>query len=260
MCTVTVYQDEATLLVTMNRDEARSRGPEIPPRMHREACSTTWVAPHDSDRGGSWFAVNNRGVIACLLNRYQGDNTPTPPSETFESRGAIIPALMTGAGPAEGLAGINRSLSAYPPFTLVVASPGICFRADWNGAGALEQRPFGGPWDLVSSSFFEPDSVLPWRQEAFEAWVGEGAPFERDIPAIHLYRPPGRGDMAPLMTRDVSSTRSITQARVDRVHGRCTLRYAPVDDGTLDWKQWAVIHNLPRAPFGGVPAPPPDSG
>lgn len=73
MCTVTVHRSANRLLVTMNRDEARDRAPEVPPAIHHN--DVNWLAPSDSARGGTWIGVNDRGVVACLLNGYvEGDS------------------------------------------------------------------------------------------------------------------------------------------------------------------------------------------
>ena len=86
--------------------------------------------------------------------------------------------------------------------------------------------------------------MLPWRQEAFEAWLSEGAPFERGIPGYHLFQPPGKETIAPLMARDVSSTRSITQASVDWTSETSSLRHAPVDGTGPDWERFAHAYTL----------------
>lgn len=247
MCTVTLHRSDATLLVTMNRDEARSRGHEVPPQHHRNANGTPWLAPHDSDKGGTWFAANGHGLVAAILNRYQDDGAyPQPPNP--ESRGGIIPALMNATSAREALATLtapSRDLAVYPPFTLLLASPADAIRLDWRGTGSLDESAIGETWRLVTSSFFAPAEVLPWRQQAFDAWVADGAAFEQGIPAFHLYRPPGKESMAPLMSRDISATRSIVQAAVDRSSAAVTLRYGSVRDGNVDWAEFARSHVLP---------------
>ncbi len=66
MCTVTVNQDDAGFLVTMNRDEARSRGSEVSPKHHQPANTPDWLAPLDSDTGGTWMGVNEFGTVDFL--------------------------------------------------------------------------------------------------------------------------------------------------------------------------------------------------
>lgn len=250
MCTVTLHRTDASLRVTMNRDEARSRGPEIPPRFHEEASGTVWIAPRDSDHGGTWFAVNNYGLVAALLNRYQDDD-PATRSEEPLSRGDIIPMLMTATSARTAQAMLESgepSLAKYPPFTLVIAAPDASVRVDWRGLPPPVTAPIGHPWHLVTSSFFEPESVLPWRQETFDAWIQSGAGTTRGLPTFHLHQPPGEETRAPMMSRDISCTRSIVQASVDLRSGQGTLRYTPVDDATPDWKQFNVAHVLRRRP------------
>lgn len=236
MCTATLHWTPGKFLLTMNRDEARTRGAELPPMEHRTPEGTAWLAPADSDQGGTWMAINAHGLAACLLNRYQDRLTHAP--DHAESRGRIIPRLMetssVDAARQRLLSGAIE-LVRYPPFSVVLAGPEGALRLDWRGSGPLAQTAFSDGWSLFSSSFFDPEIVLPWRQRAFEAWLGEGAPVERGIPAIHLHCPPGMESVAPMMSRDISCTRSITQASFGVGQGRARLRYTPIIAGAPDW-------------------------
>jgi hypothetical protein len=254
MCTVTVHCSPEALLVTMNRDEARTRGPELPPAIETAPGDTPWASPRDSEHGGTWFSVNTAGIVACLLNRYQ-DALALPPTAP-RSRGKIIPALMASRSLEEIRDRLDpgvMDLPAYPAFTLLLATMERVERWDWRGAGELESQILDGPWTLVSSSLFEPETVLPWRERAFRAWLEDGASMTNGIPAYHLYQPPGMAACAPLMSREISCTRSITQAQVDRATGHCRLRYTPMVDGMPDWAQFARFLELP-ALDRGIPA------
>jgi uncharacterized protein with NRDE domain len=52
----------------MNRDDLADR-PEAAPAEWPSA-KPAFVAPKDLQAGGTWIGVNDHGVIACLLNRY----------------------------------------------------------------------------------------------------------------------------------------------------------------------------------------------
>lgn len=236
MCTVTIHRWEGNLLVTMNRDEARSRGPEIPPEAHQLPNGVAWAAPKDSDRGGTWIAMNQHGLAACILNRYQDAEVYYP--ENAISRGTVIPTLMESPSAADAWSRLADSsalaLDRLPAFTLLLADPETALRMDWRGDAAAETCPLDTPWAMVTSSSLDPQAVFAWREAAFQVWLDEGAPFNRGIPSYHLLQPAGMETTAPLMSRDISSTRSISQAHVEP-HGRCTLRYAPVHGGAPDW-------------------------
>ena len=75
MCTATWMATEGRFRLYFNRDELRSRGPARPPeRLEREG--TAILAPIDGDRGGSWIAANEHGLVACLLNGYVEESDP----------------------------------------------------------------------------------------------------------------------------------------------------------------------------------------
>jgi hypothetical protein len=216
MCTVTLRCGGGSLLLTMNRDERHERAPEQPPRaIHGESGRPGWAAPFDGASGGTWIGVNERGVAACLLNGYSPAEADLAGRRDVPSRGSIIPRILEDrheGGPAR--LGHVLDFSAYPSFTLLVASEHGGEILKWRHGGTIEREPVGTGWTfLTSSSWNEPD-VAAWRRRAFEAWLAAGAATEHGVPAIHVFAPKGEERRAPLMTRERSATRSIAQVRV----------------------------------------------
>jgi len=247
MCTVTVRQTPGSLLVTMNRDEARTRAPEHPPAVGFSETGLPWIAPRDGELGGTWMGVNAHGVVACLMNRYQ-DQKVAPSGANPPTRGLIVPAVLS-AGDAEAALTFIES-SFYPddfmPFTLLLIAHETAHEFAWHGAGRLEPTAHAGEWTMLSSSFFDTSRVLQWRAELFQEWLHDGAPFEGDLPAFHVLQPVDRAYDAPLMDRDVSCTRSITQAVLEA--GRpIRMRYGPVVDGRVE------LETYPLDPLQGTP-------
>lgn len=230
MCTVTSHLDGRRLVVTMNRDERRERGPEQPPVVHPAAAGApAWVAPADSESGGTWMGANACGVVACLLNRYlPADSRPTPDDRRL-SRGAIIPALLAQGGHGAARAWLETEFDPkpYPSFTLLVGSPDGRDLYLWPTEGGLARVACGPGWRLVSSSSWNTDAVLAWRRERFADWVAAGADHAGDLPTYNLLCPDGLAEWAPLMSRTYAATRGITQAVVDSASGTVTLRYWP---------------------------------
>lgn len=232
MCTVTLHTDDAGLLVTMNRDEARGRAPELPPRLGRTPSGTAWLGPRDGARGGTWIGVNGDGLVACLLNRYAAGEVPDPDAP---SRGELVPEAMAHPTLAEARDWAMTVLdpAPYPPFTLLLAGQSEGCAIAWDGhARSLEALPT--PWAMVTSSWFDPDAVAAWRARAFDVWREAGCPLAGALPAFHVLQPPGEAFFAPLMDRGVSCTRSITQVEV-RAPGRpATMRYAAAEGRAPD--------------------------
>jgi len=240
MCTLTVFRDHQQVLVTMNRDEARFRGAEEPPRLHSPAApgAPNWMGPIDSDSGGTWIGVNDRGCVACLLNRYAPEDTdPARLLPGRRSRGDIIPAVLAQPDAAGSLRTIREQLEPgeYGSFTLVFAAPEGGHAFEWAHQGRLAESVCTKPWDMLTSSALDTAEVLAWRRERFEAWLEQGAPFDGAIPAIHLDRPEGSEEWATLMDRPISATRSITQIRVGLEDNRVTMRYWPREKGEVSF-------------------------
>jgi len=238
MCTLTVFRDQGRLLVTMNRDEARFRGPEEPPRLHdaAEAHGPAWLGPIDSDSGGTWMGVNDRGCVACLLNRYAPEDASLArllPGR--RSRGDIIPAVLGRQDEAAALSYIRDNLEPadFGSFTLVLITPTSTQAFEWAHGGGLAEYALASPWDMVTSSALDTAEVLTWRRERFDEWLGNGAPFKSLMPSIHLDRPAGKEGWAALMDRPISATRSITQVQLCLDEGRATMRYWPREDGQV---------------------------
>lgn len=229
MCTVTLHRAPNTLLVTMNRDEALVRGPETPPQ-HHSGGGASWIAPHDSDRGGTWMGVNQFGVVACLLNAYRPDEDLRPhPERPYPSRGAIIPSIL----PLGPFPEVERHLretfdpSLYPSFTLYAAGLDHANSYEWYRDGGWNIQPVSNPWHMRTSSGWDTADVTAWRTNRFDAWLQSGSPMIYHAPTFHFLLEAGAEERSPLMRRAWSATRSVTQAEIDSTARKVTLRYWP---------------------------------
>ena len=251
MCTVTLRCGAGSLLLTMNRDERLDRAPEEPPRLiSGDASRPSWLAPFDSASGGTWIGVNQRGVASCVLNGYEPADEGLRTDPSVPSRGSIIPRILEeqdGVGPA--LLPGALDFSAYPSFTLIVASPDGGEIVRWRrGAGLTREVVPQGLTFLTSSSWNEPDVAL-WRKRAFDAWRAGGEPDADGVPALHLVVPAGDEATAPFMTREKSATRSVTQVRVDPSRQVVSLVWWPRDGvAPLDLKRPGASLELELAP------------
>ena len=90
MCLLAVFfrvVEDAPLIVGANREEFYARGGE-PPRLLDGPVRV--VAGVDPTAGGTWFGVNERGVVVALTNRIKSQ----PPSQP-RSRGLLVRDLLT---------------------------------------------------------------------------------------------------------------------------------------------------------------------
>ena len=248
MCTVTIHRTAETLLVTMNRDEVRFRAPEKPPQIMLDAPvehlelrvasgalrpkphALRWMAPLDGQAGGTWFGANEHALQACLLNRYlPGDDQKWGGAGERPSRGRIIIDLLARGAESDALVWLNEQFdpNPYPSFWLLVAGPTNTHSFAWNGHDTIERATFAEPWCSFSSSSLRTDEVLAYRKNEFDAWLTRCAPFTGLIPSFHLLQPQDRAEWAPLMDREYSATRSITQTFTDFSAHSTEMRYWP---------------------------------
>ncbi len=196
----------------MNRDELRTRGPELPPA-HRTSNGVTWIGPIDSDAGGTWIGTNEFGVTACLLNAYFPIGAaPEAIQSGAKSRGIIIPELLAHQSYGDCASWLCESLdpTQFAGFMLLLVAADSCAHFLWPGHGTLQHVPHDDEWTCLTSSFIDATDAEKWRYSAFRLWVAEGAHCSHGLPLFHLQRDPGKESLSPLMDRDYSVTRSIT--------------------------------------------------
>lgn len=252
MCTVTVHRSSDRLLVTMNRDEARDRAPELPPAIHHNEVD--WLAPSDSARGGTWIGVNDRGVVACLLNGYvEGDSFLREKNTENRSRGAIIPWLMAlgGAHDIRDAAMTNFDAHRFMSFSLIVTDSQSLDAYHWKGGGELLSSSQQDHWSFFSSSSWKTEEVIAWRRRAFDDWRANGCVTVGALPSVHVLHPDGKREWSPLMDRERTCTRSITQIEVTPSHGEAVMRYWRRD--ALDAGAPPLITTLPLRDKDRVP-------
>jgi hypothetical protein len=229
MCTVTLRCGGGSLLLTMNRDERYDRAPEQAPRRIPGAPGrSAWLAPFDSASGGTWIGVNERGVASCVLNGYEPGDEALRGAAMVPSRGSIIPRILEeqdGRGPAQLPGALD--FSAYPSFILLVASVAGGEIVRWRRGEGLSRESVPAGWTFLTSSSWNEPEVAVWRRKAFDDWRAAGEPDDHGIPTLHVAAHAGDEAKAPFMTRAASATRSITQVRVDTLHGRASLAWWP---------------------------------
>jgi uncharacterized protein with NRDE domain len=137
MCTLAAYvrvTAEVPLLVAANRDEFLDRPSAAPALIAHDP----WVfAGQDLSAGGTWFGVNEHGMVVGLLNRRQ----PEGPDPARRSRGLLCLETLQTRSPAEAaqrLRGVDAA--AYNSFNLLVADAREAFVATAPFPAALPRR------------------------------------------------------------------------------------------------------------------------
>jgi uncharacterized protein with NRDE domain len=118
MCLLAVFfraVPDAPLVVGANREEFYARGGE-PPRILDGPCRA--VAGVDPAAGGTWFGVNERGVVVAVTNRHRSEVPARP-----RSRGLLARDLLgcASARAAEQLAAAELDSGRYAGCNVVCA-------------------------------------------------------------------------------------------------------------------------------------------
>jgi hypothetical protein len=182
MCTLTFIPGlpGGGYLLATNRDESPTRGPAWAP-MAQQLGTRQLIAPRDSDKGGTWVGVDDRGMLLAVLN---GDR-PDPEDAPLDpiSRGLLVNDLLADPRFSRVREELERRrLSAgmnYRPFKLVGVSPGPrsggrpahILRAEWTGT-VLAFEELSGPRCAVSSTY-ENEGVTNVRRGSFERFLME---------------------------------------------------------------------------------------
>lgn len=207
MCTVTFNQQGNSWLVTMNRDERRTRHAGEPPSLwHEEQI----LAPRDPEAGGTWIGVRRDGTWACLLNGYEDHPRAWTPGQQAQTRGRLIPNLLRTADPTNALS--PEDLADTLGFQLWLGFAGRLYTFFWNGESLKKDVLSAKDWHFTTSSSVHQADVTAKRKKAFQRWLHDGARFlPNGLPSFHV-EPLGLApDSAVLMTREHSHTKSCTQ-------------------------------------------------
>jgi uncharacterized protein with NRDE domain len=132
MCTLAVYigcAPSIPLLVAANRDEFLDRPTADP----RQLSADPWVVGgQDLSAGGTWFGVNDAGLVVGLLNRRRAGG----PDVNLRSRGLLTLSILQQRGltEARGLLAAEDG-AAYNAFNLLVADHTAAHVATNHGGG-----------------------------------------------------------------------------------------------------------------------------
>jgi hypothetical protein len=151
LCTLVVLRrpgHDWPLLLAANRDELESRAWQAPGRHWPDRPEV--IGGRDALSGGSWMALNDHGVVACVLNR-RGTLGPAPGKR---SRGELVLEALDHADASEAaLALADLDPRAYRAFNLVIADNHTAFwlRLSHEGAEAVEVTPLPQGLSMITA-------------------------------------------------------------------------------------------------------------
>jgi hypothetical protein len=174
MCTVSwVHQPDGYHLLC-NRDEKLTRGVAFAPRLV-ERGGVRYIAPIDSDGGGTWLSANEFGISVCLL--YGGGGFEA--SRIRRSRGLLLRELAWSPSAEECAFWLRHlDLSPFAPFSIVILEPGrSAILAEWNGFELIVD-PAGDRHMPLTSSSYDAAGVRRARLNEFARLIGATRPID----------------------------------------------------------------------------------
>ncbi len=149
MCTLVILRRSNhawPVIVAANRDENLNRKFEPPDRHWKDFPDVTggW----DSARGGTWFAVNDSGVMAAILNRPDS----TGPHNDKRTRGELVLEALTqsdASAAAESIAYIRPD--SYAPFNMVIMDNTFACWLKHDGSGKINVSEIPEGYSMITA-------------------------------------------------------------------------------------------------------------
>lgn len=214
MCTLTYLLNDNGYELFFNRDEQRSRVLATPPQYDeiKEA-----LYPIDPQGGGTWIAVNKRGLSLALLNNYQAAESLTSTNYNSISRGQLILSLIAGEGSVtKQLKWMD--LSVYQPFQLCIFSEDLSIHnqeiscVKWDGIQLID---VSSDVDLpITSSSVDFIEVSQKRKDRFERLVDGDEPLSTQLKDFH-FSTEANGKHSVNMQREDAKTVSISHISIN---------------------------------------------
>lgn len=165
MCTVSFVPSGKRYIITSNRDEHISRPSAYAPR-EETIGSVKVLFPKDPRAGGTWFALNENGAVAVLLN---GAFVKHRPNGTYtKSRGLVLLDIIGAKNPHSVL--WKMDLCHIEPFTVVFFHSDLLeFR--WDGSQKYFRPLDKSKMHIWSSTTLYDDAAIANRTSLFHQFV-----------------------------------------------------------------------------------------
>jgi hypothetical protein len=211
MCTLTIVPlPNGNIRVAHNRDESRNRPQGLLPEIV-ETNSYRAIYPIDPTSGGTWIAVNERGLVLAILN---GNPFPKMKYQPRQSRGKLIPTLLGCDSPSQALQLFEYSftLTDFAPFRLVVIHQQILVDIVWDGKQSTMMNRLLGSMPLMFTSSGLGDHLVDSpRRELFESMFATSQDkWSQTQDEYHRHFWPDREELSVCMTRKEARTVSLT--------------------------------------------------
>jgi len=207
LCTVTFVRSADKTIITSNRDEQVLRQAIAPETYDVNGKSV--VFPKDPQAGGTWYAVDQFGAVAVLLNGAAEKHAWNPPYR--RSRGLVVLDII-GSGSPVG-AWHAYDFTDIEPFTLVLFQDGHLWQLRWNGGEKETIEMDAHQNHIWSSSMLYPKDIREKREKWFAQYMKFNSQASgKDMMHFHHYTESGDAENGLVINRNnFLKTLSITQ-------------------------------------------------
>ena len=115
------------------------------------------------------------------------------------------------------------NLTEYAPFHLIELHNKQLISHKWNGAKLIISSKLVKDNYITSSSSWNEDEVLHYRENKFQDWQKNGAKYLKGYPTLNLQQDPQRKEYSILVDREHTYTKSITQIIIE--NGKASVNY-----------------------------------
>ena len=224
MCTVSFVATNSGFVITSNRDETVLRSADIP----REYIVNNHKIfyPKDPLAGGTWYAVNQNGTVAVLLNGAADKHERCPPYN--RSRGLVVLEILAAAN--SFLQWQSIDLNNVEPFTIVLFQHKKLYQLRWNGIDKSTENLAIDKNHIWSSSTLYNSEIRRKRASWFFDFVaGKNKISSEDLLNFHENTHSENSENGLVINRNnVLQTLSITQSIVSE--NQITLRHKDLLD------------------------------
>jgi hypothetical protein len=222
MCTASWwFGDDGGYDLFFNRDEQKSRPVADAPKTFN-GDGTSFLAPTDTARGGSWIATNEFGVTVCLLNHHpEHVRNSESIQDDAPSRGQLVLLTAGAATVREAMECVaSAELSRFKPFHLLALAPNRSIGLmTWDGRH-LAQAAVGVTAPITTSSYHS-NAVIAERRRQFSLLMSEVQVASRPpLEAFQDQHDPVHSAYSVLMNRPDASTVSQTHVQVTPVRAQ----------------------------------------
>lgn len=175
MCTVSFISVNNNFIITSNRDEHTSRPVAFVPKEETiNNCKV--IYPKDPKAGGTWFAINENGVAAVLLNGAFHKHISTGIYKV--SRGVILLNIITNPTPAHRFG--SMVLNDIEPFTLILFENLRLLELRWDGINKHRKELDSNRNYIWSSSTLYSKEVIHNRESLFGKFILNASNLNED--------------------------------------------------------------------------------